>query len=586
MKQRFISLKNWLKGIFLNNMQKPLSEVEKLTKRLKKIFENKEEGFVIALNGEWGIGKTHFWNLFVENNLSKEQEEKKIAYVSLFGKDKLSDIESDIIMQVSRKAKIKETLDKHIGSIGLYGAKLSSLVALIPKSDFSNTIICFDDFERKSRKIDSEDILGLITQFKEQKNCKIIMIYNEIEILDKNVLSNYKDKVIDYELHYKPTVEESYLTVSKRLKVFKDYPLKYLNSKGINNIRVIKRLINALNDFEFIAPKLKDNQDIEEEIVSTIIKLAVVNAKYNDFDLHNTIEYVREKRFGDKKSNFVENKEIENMLFLLGVNNDYFFINDLLENVNYYIKNLIINKENLVEIVNQKLEQKEQRVMARKISTIYSKYNYDLKYSNESFVKDMFTLLQEAGENVVNTINSVESFMYYIEEMQKIDNDSKYKEFAIGKIKSYIDLMYETNIRELQAFGKLQEIKNFDSSLEDYINEKDNAKNQSQIKSKEDIINLFNQPIINRSWGNEPDLLASINKITYKKYIEESPVFFSEAMSFVRWTQGFAGNSGFEEAVERIVEAFKELSNNPEYNSKVAKALNYMIIKKEKEKED
>ena len=134
--------------------------------------------------------------MFIKRNKFKEN-------VSLFGKDKLSDIESDIIMQVSRKAKIKETLDKHIGSIGLYGAKLSSLVALIPKSDFSNTIICFDDFERKSRKIDSEDILGLITQFKEQKNCKIIMIYNEIEILDKNVLSNYKDKVIDYELHYK-----------------------------------------------------------------------------------------------------------------------------------------------------------------------------------------------------------------------------------------------------------------------------------------------------------------------------------------------------------------------------------------------
>lgn len=586
MKQSFINFKNWLKDFFLNNeTKKTLSEVDRLNIRLKELFKL-NEGFVVALNGEWGVGKTHFWNKFIEENFTTEEERKNIAYVSLFGKDKLTDIESDIIMQVSRIAKIKGYLDNSIGSIGYAGFKVSNVLSLISKVDFKNIVICFDDFERKSSKIDSKDILGLISQFKEQKNCKVIMIYNQIEIGDKKILSDYKDKAIDYELHYKPTVEESYKTVSKKLKVFNDYPLEYLKSKGINNIRVIKRLINALNDFEFIAIKLENNKDIEEEIVSSIMKLAVVNAKYNDFDLHNTIEYVREKRFGDKKSNFVENKEIENMLFLLGVNNDYFFTNDLLENINYYIKNSIINKENLVEIVNQKLEQKEQRVMARKISTIYSKYNYDLKYSNESFVKDMFSLLQEAGENVVDTINSVESFMYYIEEMQKIDNDSKYKEFAIGKIKLYIDLMYETNIRELQAFGKLQRIKDFDSSLEDYINEKDNAKNQSQIKSKEDIINLFNQPIINRSWGNEPDLLASINKTTYKKYIEESPVFFSEAMSFVRWTQGFAGNSGFEEAVDRIIEAFKELSNNPEYNSKVAKVLNYMIIKKEKEKED
>lgn len=567
-------------------IEQSLSEVEKLTIRLKELFEL-NESFVVALNGEWGVGKTHFWNKFIEENFTTEEERKNIAYISLFGKDKLTDIESDIIMQVSRTAKIKGYLDNSIGSIGYAGFKVSNVLSLIPKVNFKNIVICFDDFERKSSKIDSKDILGLISQFKEQKNCKVIMIYNQTEIGDKEILSDYKDKVIDYELHYKPTVEESYQAVSKRLKVFNDYPLEYLKSKGINNIRVIKRLINALNDFEFIARKLKDNQDIEEEIVSTIMKLAVVNAKYNDFDLHNAIEYVREKRFGDKKSNFVENKEIENMLFLLGVDNDYFFTNDLLENVNYYIKNSIINKKNLVEIVNQKLEQKEQRVMARKISTIYSKYNYDLKYSSENFVKDMFTLLQEAGENVVDTINSVESFMYYIEEIQKIDNDSKYKKFAIEKIKLYIDLMYGTNnIRELQAFGKLQKIKNFDSSLEEYITQKENSKNQSQIKSKEDIINLFNQPIINRSWGNEPDLLASINKTTYKKYIEESPVFFSEAMSFVRWTQGFAGNSGFEEAVDRIIEAFKELSNNPEYNSKVEKALNYMIIKKEKEKED
>lgn len=566
-----------------NETKQTLSEVDKLNIRLKELFKL-NEGFVVALNGEWGVGKTHFWNKFIEENFTSEEDRKNIAYVSLFGKDKLSDIETDIIMQVSRTAKIKDFLDSRIGSIGYAGIKVSNVLSLIPKGDFKNIVICFDDFERKSPKIDSKDILGLISQFKEQKNCRIIMIYNQTEIGDKKILSDYKDKVIDYELHYKPTVEESYKTVSKRLKVFTDYPLGYLKSKGINNIRVIKRLINALNDFEFISQKLKDNKDIEEEIVSTIIKLSVVNAKYSDFDLHKTIEYVKDKRFGDKKSPFIEDKEVENILFLLGVDNDYFFTNDLLENINYYIKNSIVNKEDLLQIVNKKLEQKEQRIMSSKISAIYSKHNYDLKYSNESFVKDMFALLKEAGENVVETINSVESFMYYIEEIQKIDNDKKYKDFAIEKIKVYIDLMYETdNIRELQAFGKLQKIKNFDTSLEDYITEKDNSRNQNQVKSKEDIIKLFNQPIINRSWGNEPDLLASINQATYKRYIEESPEFFSEAMSFVRWSQGFVNNSGFEESVNKIIEAFKELNKNPEYTSQVTKALNYMITKKEKE---
>lgn len=580
MKNRIKKITKILKGFFMQNNDSSLSEVEKLTEKLKKIFENKEEGFVIALNGEWGIGKTHFWNLFIENNLSKEQKENKIAYVSLFGKDKLSDIESDIIMQVSRMAKIKENLDKHIGSIGIYGAKLSSLVSLIPKTDFSNAIICFDDFERKSNKIYSEDILGLITQFKEQKNCKIIMIYNEIEILDKKVLSNYKDKVIDYELHYKPTVEESYLTVSKRLKVFKNYPLKYLNSKGINNIRVVKRLINALNDFEFLEKELIHYPEIEEEIIYNLIRVSIVNAKYSDFNVDTLIKYVEDKRFKENK-NFEINNEYENMLFLLDINNDYFFSNEILDNVIYYIKNSIIDQESLLNIVKAKKLKYVELKIGNKIRNIYLKYTYDLKYDKNKFVKEMYEALKEGKDSIVN-ITNVESFIYYIEEMTNIDNNSEYKEYGREKIKAYINYIYSNNKeRELMAFGKLNKITEFDSFFIKYVEEKEIGIDSSLIQTAEDIIKLFKEPIIKRGWNKEPELLANINKEVYKKYIEESPDFFMEVIGFVRWTKGFSNGSGFEESVKKIIEAFEELKSIPEYKDKISKALNFMSVKNE-----
>ena len=82
------------------------SEVDKVNDRLKDLFKL-DESFVIALNGEWGIGKTHFWNKFVEENLTKKLVCKEVAYVSLFGKNTLSDIESDIVMQVSQTEKVK-----------------------------------------------------------------------------------------------------------------------------------------------------------------------------------------------------------------------------------------------------------------------------------------------------------------------------------------------------------------------------------------------------------------------------------------------------------------------------------------------
>ena len=55
----FKSIKNYIKGIFLKSMDKQLTEVEKLNDRLKELFKL-DEGFVVSLNGKWGVGKTHF----------------------------------------------------------------------------------------------------------------------------------------------------------------------------------------------------------------------------------------------------------------------------------------------------------------------------------------------------------------------------------------------------------------------------------------------------------------------------------------------------------------------------------------------
>ncbi len=39
-------------------------------------------------------------------------------------------------------------------------------------------IVCFDDFERKSKKIDLNDLFGFITQLSIDMNCKVVIILN------------------------------------------------------------------------------------------------------------------------------------------------------------------------------------------------------------------------------------------------------------------------------------------------------------------------------------------------------------------------------------------------------------------------
>ncbi|MCG3708748.1 hypothetical protein L5F25_07030 [Aliarcobacter butzleri] len=576
----FKSIKNYVKGIFLKSADKQLTEVEKLNDRLKELFKL-DDGFVVTLNGEWGVGKTRFWNDFIKTNLSKELEEKEIAYLSLFGKDKLSEIESDILIQVSRVEKIKNIINKTVGTAGIYGFKVSNLTSIIPQTDFKNFIICFDDFERKSNKIDSKDILGLISLYKEQKNCKVIMILNKEKLSDDH-LSIYKDKIIDFDLHYRPTVEESYSRIYDKLKVFKNYPLEYLNNKGINNIRVIKRLINALNDFEFIEKELKEYADIESEIVYPIMQLAVINSLYNNFNLKKLIEYVEKKRFKamvNAENNFETNEDYEQMLFLLDVSKGYLFMDEILSNINYYIVNSIVDKSSLINIVNNKKKIKFREEISNKIKEIYNKSCFDVKYSNKKYVEDMFKLFQTYDGNNLVEIAGYSSFILYINQMIEIDqnNKEKYKKFAIEKLEEYMDYIIPTN--EYQTYNIPKEIIEFDDSLNEYFAKKGINSISSKIKTIDDVIDLIKSPMKNNGWSDEPEILNSIDKSKYIEYLIESPIFFKEAMHFVKWTKSFTNGSSLDEVANKIIDAFKELrTSNKDYEFKINKVLGYLNI--------
>lgn len=553
------------------------SEVDKVNDRLKDLFKL-DESFVIALNGEWGIGKTHFWNKFVEENLTEKLVCKEVAYVSLFGKNTLSDIESDIVMQVSQTEKVKNFLDSRLGSIGFAGVKVSNVLSLIPKSDFKDIVICFDDFERKSNKLDTKDILGLISQFKEQKNCKIVMIYNQEEIEDKKVLSDYKDKIIDYDLHYRPTVEESFNAVADRLKVFNLYPLEFLTQKGINNIRVIKRLINALNDFEFIVEEVKDYPDIESQIAYEIIRLSIINSKFNDYDLNILKEYLEDKYIaGDNE--FKKNKDYEEILFYLldDTEKDFLFVSKVMECVDNYIKNSIVDREYLKLAVNEiKLIENGSKISseAKKLNL---KFNYELTYSKEQFETDLYAKLQE-GEDYIVDIVELEVFINYINKLIEIEDKPEYKTFAIEKMKKFIDRKFE-NGNSYEITSEEDVFIDFDSSFDSYISNKIIELNSYESETIERAIGIFNNPRRSGEWGfNEATDLESIDRETYKNQIINSGSFLKSLVHFVDWNKN-KHDTGYDRFLSTITEILFELKNEPEYGYKIEKVIKFLDLK-------
>ena len=143
-----------------------LKDIEEL---LYQYLIKEEDEIVLSISGEWGIGKTYFWqNAFVDK-YKHELKDKQIAYISLFGATSLNDIRTSILLQSSKtknrinwlnkaiftpmknlKSSLK--LDELSFSFGLNS--ISSVLSILSSGDFKNVIVCFDDFERMSSKID------------------------------------------------------------------------------------------------------------------------------------------------------------------------------------------------------------------------------------------------------------------------------------------------------------------------------------------------------------------------------------------------------------------------------------------------
>ena len=93
---------------------------------LKKSFDAflKGEYKVAILKGGWGVGKTHFWNEYINKRISNKKEAAQksdenlsqiaYSYISLFGKTLLSDVRKSIFHSfkpISSDTEIKDLFE-------------------------------------------------------------------------------------------------------------------------------------------------------------------------------------------------------------------------------------------------------------------------------------------------------------------------------------------------------------------------------------------------------------------------------------------------------------------------------------------
>lgn len=190
---------------------------------MKELIESIEEyikrpytDYAVMINGEWGSGKTHFWNnklrQRIENITNKNGKKYKTIYISLYGINSLEEISKKIFLETNPM--VNKGLKKYVensnpeGNIipeyvktGIDIANLYGTIELTQNSsDFEklfatdDKVLCFDDLERAN--IDIIDILGYINNFVEHDEIKTILICNEKELATKFKNNNIELKTL------------------------------------------------------------------------------------------------------------------------------------------------------------------------------------------------------------------------------------------------------------------------------------------------------------------------------------------------------------------------------------------------------
>ena len=184
--------------------------MEDLVESILDYIRSDYTDYAIMINGEWGSGKTHFWNNKIKKKIESMQLNGKrytTIYMSLYGISNLEEISKKIFIETTQlmdknlrkfmNANGQETIPEY-AKTGIDMANFFGVTQNSDKVDYAeffstdDKVLCFDDLERAN--VDVIDILGYINNFVEHDHIKTIIICNEKELATKLKSSNLEMK--------------------------------------------------------------------------------------------------------------------------------------------------------------------------------------------------------------------------------------------------------------------------------------------------------------------------------------------------------------------------------------------------------
>lgn len=312
-------------------------EIDKI---IKDYVTAKDTDYAIMIDGEWGSGKTWYWNnvltgivtdIDCPESTAEDPKKYKTATISLFGISSSAELRTRIFVEtttlfenkyVRTGAKLIGLVANKVGNFFNIGDVKSEDIGKVFNDisiNLDDYVLCFDDLERVNEDVLIE-LLGYINNLIETDHVKVVFIANDKEINSADY-KRYREKLIRFTNSIHPQINDLVNAFAKeRVGAYREYL-----EKQSSNIGSIYNNVECKN-----LRTLKFNLDVFErkfDYVRTTVEVENIEPIENYMLLLSMMYSIEYRKDNDK----------EKLKSLLKIDRSWVYEIDTIEQLNNYI---------------------------------------------------------------------------------------------------------------------------------------------------------------------------------------------------------------------------------------------------------
>ncbi len=579
-----------------------------LNKKFDSFFSG--EANVAVLKGEWGVGKTYFWENYISGRIAKSDlTQIAYSYISLFGKSSLDDVRKSVFHSakpICEDVQIKKAFTKsydessklfnkapwlnewadktkkkvpflswvsknaqHIPIIG----KFSGLISTLEYYLVNNYIICFDDMERKGKALSVKEIMGLVDELAQRKDCKIVIIFNESSFdspVDKDQFKIYREKVVDLEINHNPTCKENLSYVFPN--DFECYNIiqDVVTELSLKNIRILRKIKWLFYDNFSVFFKDKNEQITGEFILHATILCWAYYTNDNDISYEFLKEQLINKSWlsvlSDEKDKIPldeknemsldEKKKLQLAQEKYSVIATNLKLNESVFDsyICFYLENGILEEITIKKDISKLEERIKDSAVSDRLTNAWKIYSESFSDNLEDFKTEIRSVLDEKIHRL-----GFSEFSSAVDILEKFGDD----------ISQYIIRYLDCHPEDIKKFSNhpLMDMGMINNAL------KKEVEVLLDESTEYNIDNVSIKISENQAWDSkELEYLSSLSKEDYKKWMKSGPdklnVKIKKGLFIFKGLGGTnaSDNKKFNLITNNVIKALREISSENELN--------------------